>query len=109
MAKSWIWKLIMILQLVYRYNLSLSKDENLKKKKNIRKLNKTKKTKAKRPKKNRKNKNFFRRESNPRPLTYKVNALTTAPRHQMLNIDVKVIIFNVFVCEILPVDTAWSW
>ena len=32
MANSWIWKLIMILQLVYRYNLSLSKDENLKKK-----------------------------------------------------------------------------
>ena len=51
MANSWIklfdkWKLIMNLQLVYRYYLSLSKNENM-----FKTTNQTKKTKQKKRKK----------------------------------------------------------
>ena len=80
----------MNLQLVYRYILSLSKNENgaLRKKKSLQ-----------------------RWESNPGPLTCKVNVLSIAPR-QLIFITtitfVKLIIFNTFAHEILPVDAVWS-
>ena len=77
----------MNLQLVYRYILSLSKNENgaLRKKKSLQ-----------------------RWESNPRPLTCKVNVLSIAPRQLMFITLVKLIIFNTFAHEILPVDAVWS-
>ena len=59
-------------------------------------------TKTKRPK--RKEKNFPRQELNPGPLTCKVITLSIAPRHQLLNVHVKLILFNVFAHEILRVD-----
>ena len=35
--------------------------------------------------------------------------MSIAPQHQVLNIPVKLIIFNVFALENLPVDAAWTW
>ena len=70
----------------------------IKTKQNI-KQSKTKKTKTKR-----KEKIFLHQELSPRPLTCKVEALSIAPRQQVLSIDVKLIIFNVFAHEILPAD-----
>ena len=70
----------------------------IKTKQNI-KQSKTKKTKTKR-----KEKIFLQQELSPRPLTCKVEALSIAPRQQVLSIDVKLIIFNVFAHEILPAD-----
>ena len=77
----------MNLQLVYRYILSLSKNENgaLRKKKSLQ-----------------------RWESNPGPLTCKVNVLSIAPRQLIFVTLVKLIIFNTFAHEILPVDAVWS-
>ena len=77
----------MNLQLVYRYILSLSKNKNgaLRKKKSLQ-----------------------RWESNPGPLTYKVNVLSIAPRQLIFITLVKLIIFNTFAHEILPVDAVWS-
>ena len=49
-------------------------------------------------------KKFPRRELNPGPLTCNVVTLSIAPLHQMLNLHVKVILFNVFAHEILRVD-----
>ena len=74
----------MNLQLVYRYILSLSKNESgaLRKKK----------------------RSLQRRGSNPGPLTCKVNVLFIAPRQLILITLVKLIIFNTFAHEILPVD-----
>ena len=54
--------------------------------------------------KSRREKNFARRKSNPGPLTCKVIALSIATRHRMLNVHVKLIMFNVFAHEILPVN-----
>ena len=61
----------MNLQLVYRYILSLSKNENMFYEKN------TKQTKGPQNKKKR-NECFWRRKSNPGPLTYRMNALSIA-------------------------------
>ena len=57
----------------------------------------------------RKEKIFLQQELSPRPLTCKVDALSIAPQQQVLSIDVKLIIFNVFAHEILPADALWSW
>ena len=77
----------MNLQLVYRYILSLSKNENgaLRKKKSLQQW-----------------------ESNPGPLTCKVNVLSIAPRQLIFITLVKLIIFTTFAHEILPVDAVWS-
>ena len=56
-----------------------------------------------------KRKNFPRRELNPGPLTCNVVTLSIAPLHQLLNLHVKLILFNVFAYEILRVDAVWSW
>ena len=77
----------MNLQLVYRYILSLSKNENVAL---------------------RKKKSLQRWESNPGPLTCKVNVLSIAPRQLIFVTLVKLIIFNTFAHEILPVDAVWS-
>ena len=67
----------MNLQLVYRYILSLSKNENM-----FYEKNKTKQKpppppkKSKRQKEKKRKESFHRRESNPGPSTYKVNALS---------------------------------
>ena len=84
----------MNLQLVYRYILSLSKNENL----FYEKKNKTKQKDKK---------SVPRRESNPGLPTYKRDAVSVAPRQLILNIRAydKLIIFNAFADEILPVDT----
>ena len=66
------------------------------------KTKRNKKTKTKQPK--RKEKNFPRQESNPGPLTCKVIALSIAPRHQLVNMLVKLILLNIFAHEILRVD-----
>ena len=66
------------------------------------KTKKNKKTKTKQPK--RKEKNFLQRELNPGPLTCKVITLSIVPQHQLLNMRVKLILFNVFAHEILRVD-----
>ena len=47
---------------------------------------------------------FQRRESNPEPPTRKVIPLSIAPRQMIFKISVKLIIFNTFGHEILPVD-----
>ena len=60
----------MNLQLVYRYNLSLSKNENMFYEKN------TKQNKRTEIKKKKRNECFWRRESNPGPSTYMMNALS---------------------------------
>ena len=41
---------------------------------------------------------------NPTPLTCKVITISIVPRHQVLNICVKSIIFNIFAHEIVQVD-----
>ena len=41
-------------------------------------------------------KSFRRRESNPKPLTCKGNAISIAPRQPLLIIGVKLIILNIF-------------
>ena len=51
-----------------------------------------------------KRKHFPWREANPGPLTCKVITLSIVPRHQLLNVHVKLILFNVFAHEILRVD-----
>ena len=88
----------MNLQLVYRYMLSLSKNENIF----------TKKQKQK--DQNKKGKSFRGQESNPSPPTWKANALSVAPRlhDQIIKASVNLIIFNTFADEILPVDADWS-
>ena len=54
-------------------------------------------------------KRLLRREANLGPSMSKVNALSIAPRQLMLIGSVKVIMFNIFAHEILPVDAVWSW
>ena len=49
-------------------------------------------------------KHFQQRELNPRPPAWKVNMLSIVPRHLVLKIFVKLIIFNTFAHEILLVD-----
>jgi len=44
------------------------------------------------------------RESNPEPPTSKVTPLSIAPRQLILKNSVKLIIFNTFGHEILPID-----
>ena len=61
-----------------------------------------KKTKKKGPKKGKKN--LQQQESNPGSPTWKVNALSILLRQPILKIPVKLIIFNTFAHEILPVD-----
>ena len=85
----------MNLQLVYRYILSLSKNENMFYEKN------TKQNKRTKDKKREKG-----RESNPGPSTCRVNEFSIAPRQPPLSIafNYKLIVFNSFAHEILPVD-----
>ena len=45
---------------------------------------------------------------NPTPLTCKVITISIVPRHQVLNICVKLIIFNIFAHEIVQVDAVWT-
>ena len=45
---------------------------------------------------------------NPTPLTCKVIAISIVPRHHVLNIYVKLIIFNIFAHEIVQVDAVWT-
>ena len=75
----------MNLQLVYRYILSLSKNENgaLRKKKT---------------------RSLQRRESNPGPSTCNVSVLFIAPQQLILVTLVKFIIFNTFAHEVLLVN-----
>ena len=70
---------------------------------------KTKQNKENKNKMTKKKKNFPRREPNPWPLTCKVITLSVAPWHQLLNMHVKLILFNVFAHEILWVDAVKSW
>ena len=73
-----------------------------------------KKNKNKTPKKNKKkqkkmrNKSVQRRESNSEPPTWIVDALSIAPRQLPSMKVVKLIIFNTFAHEMLPVDAVWS-
>ena len=91
----------MNLQLVYRYILSLSKNENMFYEKRKRKRKQNKRTRNKRKE------NFQRRESKPGPLVCKVNALSITLRQLTLSFFVKVIILNTFTHEIDPfTDTA---
>ena len=63
------------------------------------------KTTTKRQKDQNKGKrSFLRRESNTEPPTYKVTPLSIAPRQMISKMSVKLIIFNTFGHEILPVD-----
>ena len=55
-----------------------------------------------------KKKQMFGGSQNPRPLTCKVIAISIVPPHQVLNICVKLIIFNIFAHEILQVDAVWT-
>ena len=64
---------------------------------------KTNPSKNKRTKK-KKTKSFQRRESNPGPPTWKFNVLSRAAQRPILESFVKLIIFNTFAYEILPVD-----
>ena len=73
-----------------------------KKKKTLNKANLRKQKQNDQNKKKKGNLNFP--ALSPRPLTCKVNALSIAPRQQVLSIDVKLNIFNVFAHEILPAD-----
>ena len=70
-------------------------------------LEETKKTKAKWPQKKAKKK-MFGGGLNPTPLTCKVIAISIVPRHHVLNIFVKLIIFNIFAHEIVQVDAVWT-
>ena len=54
--------------------------------------------------KKKKKTHFQLRELNPRPPTWKVNVLSIVPRQLVLKIAVKLIVFNTFAHEILPVD-----
>ena len=47
---------------------------------------------------------FQRREPNPEPPTCKVTPLSIAPRQMTFKMSAKLIIFNTFGHEILPVD-----
>ena len=51
-----------------------------------------------------KKKKMFGGGLNPTPLTCKVIAISIVPRHHVLNIFVKLIIFNIFAHEIVQVD-----
>ena len=63
------------------------------------------KTTKKRQKNQKKGKRSFQwRESDPEPPTSKVTPLSIAPRQLILRKAVKLIIFNTFGHEILPVD-----
>ena len=63
------------------------------------------KTTKKRQKNQKKGKRSFQwRESAPEPPTSKVTPLSIAPRQLILKKSVKLIIFNTFGHEILPVD-----
>ena len=63
------------------------------------------KTTKKRQKNQKKMKRSFQwRESDPEPPTSKVTPLSIAPRQLILKKSVKLIIFNTFGHEILPVD-----
>ena len=65
----------------------------------------TRKQQKKRQKDQNKGKRSFqRRESNPEPPTCKVTPLSIAPRQMIFKMAVKLIIFNTFGHEILPVD-----
>jgi len=75
----------MNLQLVYRYILSLSKNGNMF-------YEKTKKQKEQ------------KKEESP---TWRVNALSVAPRLLIVKAPVKLIILNSFAHENLPVDAVW--
>ena len=55
-----------------------------------------------------KKKSLQRWESNPGPPTCKVNVSSIAPRQPILITLVKLLIFNTFSHEILPVDAVWS-
>ena len=68
-------------QLVHWYNFSVSKNENMLKKKKQNKLHYVRKQK--------KEKSFLWLESNPRPFASKVNTLFIAPRQPMINMDFK--------------------
>ena len=70
-------------------------------------LEETKKTKAKWPQKKAKKK-MFGGGLNPTPLTCKVITISIVPRHHVLNIFVKLIIFNIFAHEIVQVDAVWT-
>ena len=74
------------------------------KKKQNKTLNKANLRKQKQNDQNKKKGNLNFPALSPRPLTCKVDALSIAPRQQVLSIDVKLIIFNVFAHEILPAD-----
>ena len=75
------------------------------KKKQNKTLNKAKLRKQKQNDQNKKKGNNFPPAGvEPRPLTWQVDALSIVPRQQVLSIDVKLIIFNVFAHEILPAD-----
>ena len=69
-----------------------------------------KRTKQNKRTKKTKKKSVPRRESNPGLPTYKRDAVSVAPRQLILNIRAydKLIIFNAFADEILPVDTVWN-
>ena len=75
-------------------------------------LKEKKKIKLRKQKKNhpkKKEKSFLQQESNPRPLKCEVILISIAPQHQVFNICIKLIIFNIFAHKILPVDVVWSW
>ena len=61
-------------------------------------------TKKRQKDQNKGKRSFQRRESNPEPPTYKVTPLSIAPRQMISKMSVKLIIFNTFGHEILPVD-----
>ena len=46
---------------------------------------------------------------NARPFSCKIIAISIVPRHQVLNLRVKFIVFNIFAHEILPVDAVWGF
>lgn len=71
-------------------------------------LEETEKTKAKWPQKKAKKKKLFGVGLNPTPLTCKVIAISIVSRHHVLNIFVKLIIFNIFAHEIVQVDAVWT-
>ena len=83
------------------------KKKRKKKKNDIKKKKKKKKEKQKDQEK--KKKKFPTAEAKPRPLpTLWVNALSIALRELILRSCVKLIIFDTFAHETLPVDAGWS-
>ena len=61
-------------------------------------------TKKRQKDQNKWKRSFQRREWNPEPPTIKVAPLSIAPRQIIFKMSVKLIIFNTFGHEILPVD-----